>query len=579
MRRFLVGFIFTFSSTTFAELSQETESAILKQHSQLQMARSSLMNRTREFNAQEASLQKLLNLKQPEFESALDSLSVSSSERQELTELYKAKDFKRFSAYSRKKLVQIYSRLAFDRQSWDAQFSEDTSLFKAIERHHQQVSEESYKKAQAASKSLGISLSVLKQNVQSVQKFCCELPKGGILHTHPYGTMNRTTVRKVLEIFNPRIDRQMVEKYIEGSTERIHPREAQFLKASFYQSPRSFLEIQKTLPQDAENIIDFFFVPRDTTLFTQGVTPFARFLAAFSLPLEMLGILNGNTDNQIALERIIYDDMFLRSLEQNVTYMEITRNLPVIKNSRQFLDRYNELLHWTEGVTAIHPRTLLSFNRTTLDSDEKRVQHVSTMTQLLSMKPSPYVVGINLMGDEGLVSALDASQLIYGKLLVENESRTTGLQATIHAGELGDVKNVRDALAFGVRRIGHGIQFLKNPVYLELARREGVALELNLTSNEVLQVSTIAKNPFLYFHRLGIPVSLSTDDEGMFLTDPNQECVFAILQTDIEYVELKQMMLNSLQTAFADKAIQLELEQKLQKDLERFEHSWQNISP
>lgn len=111
-------------------------------------------------------------------------------------------------------------------------------------------------------------------------------------------------------------------------------------------------------------------------------------------------------------------------------------------------------------------------------------------------------------------------------------------------------------------------------MYLELLRREGVALELNLTSNEVLQVVPVARNPFLQFLRLGIPVSLSTDDEGMFLTDPNSECELAILQTDIEYVELKQMMLNSIQTSFADPVLRSSLENQLQKELKVFEDEW-----
>lgn len=566
----------------FAELPSTTRHAVDLKLGEVQRAQAALMERTVEFNRQEQVLQKVLSEKAIDFQSGLDSLGLVGSERQELEQWHQAQDFKRLSTFARKRLLHIYSRNAFDRETWERFFTSPTpAAFQGeLRAFHQSVAEQSRERAAVQSQSLGISLKKLKTNVQDVEKFCAQIPKGGILHTHPYGTMDRATVKKILAIFDPLVDKQAILKYLLTTTERIHPREVDFLEQNkeFYEQPQKYSSVLKQFPRDAEKIVDFFFVPRDTSLFSEGVTPFSRFLAAFALPLEMLGILNGNIDTQIALERIIYDDMFLRNLSQGVFYIEITRSLPVLQKSRQFSDRYNELLRWTEATTSLAPRTLLSFNRTNLNSDEKRLAQVSTMTQLLKMEPSDYVVGVNLMGDEGLTSALDAAQFIYGKLLVENRSRSTGLHATIHAGELGDERNLRDALVFGVERIGHGIQLLENPLYLELARRQGIALEISLSSNEVLQVASIAKNPFLYFHRLGVPVSLSTDDEGMFLTDPNSECELAILQTDMEYSELKEMLLNSLKTSFADEALKKHFLQKLNRSLLEFEQNWKSES-
>ncbi|MCC6138967.1 MAG: hypothetical protein IT287_10070 [Bdellovibrionaceae bacterium] len=565
------------------ELSKATELTVIQKMGELQTAQMALMERTQEFTSEELWLQQIMGGTKEDFEVALNGLKVSTSERQDLVGWYASQDFKRISAYSRKRLSQLYKRTAFTRSSWEAFFAsqESVELQQDLSRYHQKMSDLSRSQAEQDSRLAGISLKVLKENIQDVQKFCSQIPKGGILHTHPYGTMDRATVKNILTLFDPVVDKVVIQKYLSGTTEKIHAREVQFLNdhALFYEHPKKYSEVVAKYPQDAEKIADFFFVPRDVSLFTDGVTPFSRFLAAFSLPLEMLGILNGNIDNQINLEKIIYTDMFLRNIDQGVSYMEITRNLPNLKTSRQFADRYKELLIWTESVPAIVPRTLLSFNRTTLDSDEKRVLQLSTMSQLLSMPASNYVVGINLMGDEGLVSALDAAQMIYGKLLLENRKRETGLRATIHAGELGDVRNLRDALAFGVERIGHGIKFLDNPLYLELARRQGIALEISLSSNEILQVSSVAKNPFLYFHRLGMSVSLSTDDEGMFLTDPSEECVLAILQTDMEYVELRSMLANSIKTSFADPDLKKVILKKFDEDLSRFEQNWKNVCP
>lgn len=576
-------FLSMWMSWSAGAFSEATESAIGQKTQEIFQARAALEERVVAFNKEESLLQKLTSSKAQEFASALEHLALTTSDRESLKQWHESKDFKRISTYSRKRLLQYFERLTFARAEWETFFTSSlsTSLESEIRAEHLLIVESRRQQAIQESQTVGISLQKIKANSHMLEAFCGEMPKGGILHTHPYGTMDRETVEYVLETFNPVIEKAILEKYIHGKNEKIHPQELSFLveRKTYYNIPRAYKDIRSTYPQDAARIADLFFVPRDQAVFKDGVTPFSRFLAAFALPLEILGILNGNTDNQLALEKIIYDHLFLRGLSQHVDYMEITRNLPVLKSSRQFVDRYEELLKWTQSSQKLRPRTLLSFNRTSLDSAEKRFQHVSTMNQLLSMEPSPYVVGINLMGDESLVDALDASQFIYGKLLVENKSRRTGLQATIHAGELGDVRNLRDALVFDVQRIGHGILLEEKPLYLELVRRFGVALELNITSNDILHVSTVDKNPFLMFHRLGIPVSLSTDDEGMFETDPNRECERAVSHSNIEYTELRQMMFASIETSFADDALKSQLKEKLLINFAAFEKRWKNTVP
>ena len=147
----------------------------------------------------------------------------------------------------------------------------------------------------------------------------------------------------------------------------------------------------------------------------------------------------------------------------------------------------------------------------------------------------------------------------------------------MHAGELGDPKNVRDAIIFGVQRIGHGNKLKLNPLYLEYARRKEIAIETNLTSNFILGVEeNIDTHPFLDFLRLGLKVSLSTDDEGIFNTDISKECTIALRRDDLTYFELKQMFVNSIETAFLEKDIRDELLKKLNHDFSKFEANWRN---
>ncbi|MBL7669829.1 MAG: hypothetical protein JNM39_05035 [Bdellovibrionaceae bacterium] len=103
----------------------------------------------------------------------------------------------------------------------------------------------------------------------------------------------------------------------------------------------------------------------------------------------------------------------------------------------------------------------------------------------------------------------------------------------------------------------------------------------NTSSNlRLTNLAAISEHPFLNYLRLGLPVSLSTDDEGIFETDINHECELAISQTDITYAEFKQMAFNSIQTSFASAADKKTLLDKLILKFEDFEinkTTWQAI--
>jgi adenosine deaminase CECR1 len=572
-----------FNSNAFAELSKSAERLLEQQAEQVDRARQTLIVRTQTYNRIENALNHLTSKNEQEVVQAIKALNLTPKQRGEIEALRKKQDYKAINSFARSELLVAFQRQVHSREEWEKQFSSPWSkeTKDELHSHHLEIAEKNHLVAQEKSKIAGISLETVKSK-KLVEAFCQDLPKGGQLHTHPYGTMDRATVKTILAVFNPTVDPVMIRKYLISKVERIHESEIKFLdeKISYYSSSPSYRDVLKKYPEDAVKIQDFFFMPSTEKYYNDEYTPFSRFLAAFALPLEMLGILTGNTAAQIQLEKIIYDALFLRSIGLRLDYMEITRNLPVLVHTRNFEERYDELLRWTkaaEGIDAsrvIYPRTLLSFNRTSLSTDERRLSQVSTMTQLLQLPPSPYLVGINLMGDENLVSALDASQLIYGKLLVAQQDGGSSLMATIHAGELGDPRNLRDAIVFGVERIGHGVKFMEEPQYLELALQNQVAIESNLTSNEILKVRSIKDNPFLFFHRVGLRVSLSTDDEGMFETDQNLECVRAIQGTDIEYWELQEMMKNSIETSFADLTLKNNLRDKLSKDLLEFQVRW-----
>jgi adenosine deaminase len=147
----------------------------------------------------------------------------------------------------------------------------------------------------------------------------------------------------------------------------------------------------------------------------------------------------------------------------------------------------------------------------------------------------------------------------------------------MHAGELGDPRNPRDALLLGAERIGHGVKLHDDPVALEYARKLGLGVEINLVSNIRLRAArAIEEHPFLDYLRLGLGVSLSTDDEGMEDTSMNHECEEAVTHTNVTEAELKKMTENSIETSFADQATRAGLLVQLRASWARFESRWKS---
>lgn len=108
-----------------------------------------------------------------------------------------------------------------------------------------------------------------------------------------------------------------------------------------------------------------------------------------------------------------------------------------------------------------------------------------------------------------------------------------GLRLLAHAGEIGGPEEVRDAVELlGAERIGHGIAAARDPRLLLMLAERSIPLEICPTSNlrtgalaRLLgaPVASLAAHPLPRLLRLGVPLSVSTDDPAMFATHLNHE--------------------------------------------------------
>ncbi len=132
-------------------------------------------------------------------------------------------------------------------------------------------------------------------------------------------------------------------------------------------------------------------------------------------------------------------------------------------------------------------------------------------------------------------------------------ARDAGLRITLHAGEWGGAAQVRRALSMGPERIAHGPRAIDDPdLCAELIDRD-VTLDLCPSSNwQAGSVPSVAAHPLARLHRMGVPVTLSTDDTTVSDISLSQEYENAVTQIGLTVEELWAINEHALDVAFAD---------------------------
>ena len=167
------------------------------------------------------------------------------------------------------------------------------------------------------------------------------------------------------------------------------------------------------------------------------------------------------------------------------------------------------------------------------------------------------VCALDLAGDESAFPTI-----LFRELFVQ--AKEWGIPFTIHSGECGSVDNIREAIALGAKRLGHGIALEKSLELRQLCQEKGIGIEMCPTSNlQTKAVDNLQSYPLKQFLEEGLLVSVHTDNRTVSGTTMEQEEKLVKERLQISDEMWLQCTKNAIQTAFASDEIKERLMEEL----------------
>jgi adenosine deaminase len=265
----------------------------------------------------------------------------------------------------------------------------------------------------------------------------------------------------------------------------------------------------------------------------------AELLEAFDLPIALM-------QDAEALERIAADLVAAKAAD-HVRYVEI-RWGPLLHVQRG-LSLADGIAAVCRGANEAAARTGITVRLicTALRSHDpaRNVELAETASRFRDQG----LTGWDLAGQE----AAFPDPLIHARSF--HAARANGLRITVHAGEWGGAPQIRRALALEPERVAHGPEAIDDPELCAELRDRGITLDLAPHSNwQAGIVPSVAAHPLGPLARMGVPVSLNTDDLTVSDLTLSEEYIAAHEEIGLTLPELWAIDRHALDVAFADEA-------------------------
>ncbi len=261
----------------------------------------------------------------------------------------------------------------------------------------------------------------------------------------------------------------------------------------------------------------------------------AEYLTRFDLPIRCIQTRDGLRKSAKAVA--------LDAAAENVKYLEV-RFAPTFSTNeglsiREILESVQTGLMEAEAQADIKTGIIVCGMR-----------HLPMETNLAMLKEARElygegVVACDIAGDEKAFS-----NSVFREFF--DLAKRLKMPFTIHSGECGDMDNIRLAMGFGAKRVGHGIAMGKNLDLIKECARFGLGVEMCPTSN--LQTKAIASfedYPIRSFLAAGVPISINTDNRTVSGTTSTKEFTRVVERFALTEDELAKIYRDSVEMSFA----------------------------
>ena len=414
----------------------------------------------------------------------------------------------------------------------------------------------------------------------ALQAFLAEMPKGGDLHNHLAGAVYAETWLRDAATDHICIDPQALAFAHHGTALATEPCPAGAVAAA-------------TLPQNQhlyDQLVDAFsmrtFVPRT------GDSGHDHFFDSFDRFLGLAESHKPEWVNEVATRAAAQNEQYLELMNTpDAAFGVIANATPVPSGTdyaawrqqllaaglgqqataiRQQMDRYEQSRRQLEHCDMPRPDAACAVEVRYLYQVLRNMPPAAVFAQIVLgfevaaadlASPHPHYVGLNLVQPEDAQYSM-GDYTLHMQMIAALRPLYPHVPVSLHAGELAPGLVPPDGLHFHIRqavqiagaeRIGHGVDIMYEDRPYDLLKtmaERHVLVEINLTSNEVILGVAGKQHPLPLYREAGVPLALSTDDEGVSRIDLTHEYAMAAETFGLTYPVLKEMARNSIEYSF-----------------------------
>jgi hypothetical protein len=276
--------------------------------------------------------------------------------------------------------------------------------------------------------------------------------------------------------------------------------------------------------------------------------------------IELMALSGGSAVNKLGAATPLLES--LDQTAENLRAGGLPDLVAALKNNVDAIEKQRrETLHCEAEPESAACKVVFRYVYQVLREFSKEQVFAQTMAGFALASIDPRVVAVNFVQPEDGINAMRNYHL-HMQMVDFAKRRYPNVHITLHAGELvsglvppeGLRFHIREAMELGhAERIGHGVDIMyetDSAQMLQQMRAKRIAVEVALTSNDVILGIKGNDHPFPIYRKNGVPVVLVTDDEGVNRSHLTQEYQRAVLTYNLTYSDLKQMVRNTLEYSF-----------------------------